>query len=84
MLEYIIINFQKCLFAANFGVSSDRHFTYILDLTDKVFVKLANMGRPVDIVDITLSKIYFLIYNTDSEIEKCCVSKNKIKEFNRN
>ena len=35
------IHFQKCLLTVNDGGPSDRHFKYILDLTDKMLEKLA-------------------------------------------
>ena len=35
------VDFQKCLLTANHGGPSDRHFKYILDLTDKMLEKLA-------------------------------------------
>ena len=40
MLENYI-HFQNCLLTANHGGPSDRHFKYILDLTDKMLEKLA-------------------------------------------
>ena len=42
-LSLKIINFQKCFLAAKNIGSSDRHFRYILDLTDKMFIKWATM-----------------------------------------
>ena len=44
----VIIDFQKCVLTANHGGPWDRHFKYVLDLTDKVLEKLAAIPQCTD------------------------------------